>query len=89
MKILISGSSGFIGANLKNFLIENGCEVKRLVRKTTQKDDEISWDIPSESYELKDFEGFDAFINLSGENIFGIWTESKKKRIKTIELNLS
>ena len=87
MKILISGSSGFIGANLKNFLIENGCEVKRLVRKTTQKDDEISWDIPSESYELKDFEGFDAFINLSGENIFGIWTESKKKRIVESRLN--
>ena len=81
MKILISGSSGFIGTNLKDFLTKNGCEVKSLIRQKSIKDNEISWDIKSEEYVLNDFEGFDAFINLSGENIFGYWTKEKKKRI--------
>lgn len=81
MKILISGSSGFIGTSLINYLTKNGCEVKRLIRKSPQSGNEITWDIDTEKYEIDNFEGFDAFINLSGENIFGYWTEAKKKRI--------
>ena len=87
MKILISGSSGFIGTNLTEYLKEKGCDVIRLIRNNVENSDEISWDLSSETYKLKEFEGFDAFINLSGENIFGYWTKEKKKRIAESRLS--
>jgi len=87
MKILISGSSGFIGTQLTEYLNEKGYDVKRLIRKNTEKRDEIYWDITGEIYNLKEFEDFDAFINLSGENIFGYWTKEKKNKIVNSRLN--
>ena len=87
MKILISGSSGFIGTNLTGYLNQQGCEVKRLIRKESEKNDEITWDIAAEKYNLDEFEGFDAFINLAGENIFGYWTKKKKERIINSRIN--
>jgi len=87
MKILISGSSGFIGTHLSIYLKKQGYDVKRLVRNKAEKDDEIFWDITGNSYNLDEFEGFDSFINLSGDNIFGYWTKEKKKSIVDSRIN--
>lgn len=87
MKVLISGSSGFIGTELNRYLTERGAEVVRLLRKHASGKNNIFWNVESEKYNLQDFEGFDTVINLSGENIFGLWTKSKKKKIVDSRLN--
>ena len=84
MKILITGSSGFIGAELLAYLRGRGHEVRRLVRKEAQlKEDCILWDPQHHELNPADFEGFDVVINLAGENIMGgRWTPEKKRKIK-------
>lgn len=84
MKILITGSSGFIGSELLAYLRGRGHEVRRLVRKEAQlKDDCILWDPQHHELNPADFEGFDVVINLAGENIMGgRWTPEKKRKIK-------
>lgn len=84
MKIIVSGSSGFIGQPLVSFLRSQGHEVKRLVRlESDLSDDTIVWHPDKgEMPNFNDFEGVDAIINLAGENIFSLWTETKKKKIR-------
>ncbi len=75
MKILIAGSSGLVGSELVPFLEGAGHEVVRLVHG---KD----WDPEKFELDEKVFDGVDAVINLSGENIAsGRWTSAKKERI--------
>ncbi len=76
MRIIIAGSSGFVGSALVRFLREQGHVVKRLVRSASQLSDDA---ILCESTSL---EGCDAVVNLAGENVAsGRWTIDKKKRI--------
>lgn len=83
MKILIAGASGFIGEELIPFLIQAGHEVKKLVRKGSRVPfDGIRWDPEKGLFNEAEIEGFDAIINLAGDNISkGRWTEKKKKAI--------
>ncbi len=87
MKIIISGSHGFIGTPLVNFLKKEGHFIFNVVRRSVANDNEIFWDI--ETGELKgDIDGLDAFIHLAGENISsGRWTQEKKKRIRESRVN--
>lgn len=82
MKILIAGASGFIGSALVPFLEKNGHTVVKLVRQPLPKKNELSWDPENAEITLSELEGFDAWVNLSGENIAsGRWTDAKKQRI--------
>jgi uncharacterized protein len=83
MKIILTGSTGLIGSELVPFLKLKGHTVKKLVRqKQTLAEDEILWNPSTGQLELKELEGFDAVINLAGENIAdGRWNEEKKQRI--------
>lgn len=83
MKILIAGSSGFVGSILIPFLKDEGHSVFKLVRvKFTHDDSEIEWNPKKSILDAQKIEGFDAFINLAGDNISsGRWTEKKKKAI--------
>ncbi len=87
MKILLTGSSGLIGAALLNSFRERGYEVKRIVRSEKfLSEDAILWDPEHHEIRLDEFEGFDVVINLAGENIAsGRWTEEKKKKSATAE----
>lgn len=89
MRFLITGSSGFIGSALVETLRSQGEEVVRLLRtQDNLPDDAIGWDPEREKYNLKDFEHFDAVINLAGENIAsGRWTEEKKRKIHDSRVN--
>lgn len=83
MKVLISGSSGLVGTALLEKMKELGYVVKKLVRKRSDNEDEIYWDPYMQEINPKEIEGFNAFVNLSGENIAnGRWTERKKKAIR-------
>ena len=81
MRILLSGSSGFIGSHLKVFLERAGHIVIRLVRTKEQlAEDSIFWDPMQGEVRKEDFEGFDAVIHLAGTNIAkGRWTKKNKE----------
>lgn len=84
MKILISGSSGFIGSELKACLSSRGHEIIKLVHSEKHlTDDALLWDPEHRELDIKDFEGFDCVINIAGEPIAsGRWTPEKKKKIR-------
>jgi uncharacterized protein (TIGR01777 family) len=80
-KILVSGSSGLIGAALIPALKSNGYEIACLVRGAASGKDQIQWD-PAQPLVPESVSGFDAVVHLAGESIVGRWTEAKKRRIR-------
>jgi len=80
-KILVSGSSGLIGAALIPALKSSGYEITCLVRGTASSRDQIQWD-PAQPLVPESVSGFDAVVHLAGESIVGRWTEAKKRRIR-------
>jgi len=81
-KILIAGGSGFIGTELSAFLKISNHEVFLLTRNPKDERD-IHWNPAEQTLNPEDVEGFDIFINLSGENIGSKkWTSSRKKAIR-------
>lgn len=82
-RILISGSSGLVGTALQPFLQKSGYSIVKLVRnKKEESQDTILWEPEAEHIDLNAIEGFDAVINLAGENIAsGRWNDQKKQRI--------
>lgn len=83
MRILLSGSSGFIGIALLAFLKAQGHKVISLERGSPRKTirSAIYWNPQKKQCNLQQFEGFDAVIHLAGEPIVGFWTKTKKSRI--------
>ena len=84
MKILISGSSGLIGSSLNSSLLHESWEVSRLVRtESARSEQDIFWNPAEDEIETNRLEGFDGVVHLAGESIVGLWTVSKKDRIRT------
>ena len=83
MNILISGSTGFVGNNLVDFLTKNNHKVIRLVRKEEPyPEKQIYWNPNSGKMDINKDEKIDAVVHLAGENVGeGKWTEEKKKKI--------
>jgi hypothetical protein len=87
MKVLIAGASGLVGSALIPPLEADGAEVARLVR-TTPKPGEIEWHPNQGQMDAARLEGFDAVINLAGENVAGgRWTEEQKRKIHDSRVN--
>lgn len=82
MKVLIAGSSGFIGESLVSYLQGAGHEVYRLVRQGPLDDHHILFDPMMEKIDEERVEGFDVVVNLCGDNVGNArWTKHKKERI--------
>ncbi|MFS8563127.1 MAG: NAD-dependent epimerase/dehydratase family protein [Rhabdochlamydiaceae bacterium] len=79
-KILVSGSSGFIGKELVRYLREKKNTVVRLVRrKDPSETDSIYWDPEAGAIDPKQLIGIDEVIHLAGSPIFqGRWTAQKR-----------
>lgn len=77
---LISGASGLVGSAIVPALGREGHRVIRLVRRPPRNNDEIQWD-PAASVALPADVHLDNVIHLAGENISGLWTAEKKRRI--------
>ena len=72
MNIMISGSNGLIGRNLKNALTQQGHNIIRLSRDFSKP---------------IDFSNVDVVIHLAGENIAQKrWSEDQKNKIKNSRL---
>ena len=83
MKVLMSGSSGFIGSALNLELARRGHDVVRLVRSDPRPGStSIRWDPDHGELDARQVEGFDAVVNLAGEGIGSRrWNASHKQRI--------
>ena len=81
MKLLITGSSGFIGSALMSFMTAAGHDVRRLLR-SSPTDHDLLWSPEEGLIDLSGLGEIDAVIHLAGENIAsGRWTAAKKARI--------
>jgi hypothetical protein len=80
-KVLISGASGLIGSAIVSSFAKQGCDIHRLTRGQTQEKGAIPWD-PSQPVAEASVSGFGVVVHLAGENVFGIWTNEKKRRIR-------
>ncbi|MCE5228705.1 TIGR01777 family oxidoreductase [bacterium] len=84
MKILIGGSSGFIGSRLVAHLRAAGHAVVRLKRAPASPGDpSVVWQPEAGKLDPRELAGIDAVINLSGENLMsGRWTPERKAAIR-------
>jgi hypothetical protein len=82
-KILLSGASGLVGAEFMAFLQALGHDVYCLKRgKTDMQRQIIGWNPEQDGNHIDAFEGFDAIVHLSGENIAKKrWSKAQKERI--------
>jgi hypothetical protein len=87
MKIAIAGSSGLVGSALIPILQSDGNQITRLVR-SSPKPGEIEWHPNQDKVSALGLEGFEAIINLAGENIAGgRWTDDQKRKIRDSRMN--
>lgn len=80
MRVLISGSSGFLGTALLSALAAEGHEPVRLVRDGTSGAGGLRWDLSRGI--IDDLSGIDAVFHLAGAGIGDKrWTDSRKRVI--------
>lgn len=84
MRIAITGASGLIGSAITRQLRADGHSITRLVRsrEAAREADAVFWSPARDEIDAEGLAGHDAIVNLAGENIFGIWTEAKRRRIR-------
>ena len=89
MRVLISGSSGFIGSALVTHLRSAGHSVIRLVRSASDAEDgSVNWDPEQGRIQSSELDGFDAAIHLGGENVTARrWSQAHKDRIHSSRID--
>jgi uncharacterized protein (TIGR01777 family) len=91
MRILVSGSTGFVGTALVDTLERQGHSVARLLRPETAeksvaggKAQAIRWDPVARQFDGAAAEGADALIHLAGASIAGgRWNAARKNLLRT------
>ncbi|WP_299057276.1 TIGR01777 family oxidoreductase [uncultured Nocardioides sp.] len=92
MKVVVAGSSGFLGSHLVRRLRERGHEVTRLVRRASEGPDESTWDPDGGALDRTLVGGADVVVNLAGSPTAGNphskkWArELRESRIRTTSL---
>jgi uncharacterized protein len=99
MKVLITGGTGFIGAQVTKKIIEQGNQAILLIRSKPRPDNELL--LPGVSFvqygyekdskiPLELMQGVDAVINMAGEPIFtGRWNKEKMMKIRESRINIT
>lgn len=83
MRVAVLGASGLIGTALCADLAAKDVAVMRFVRSGDNATDTIVWDPEQGFLDRLRIEGFDAIVNLMGENIaHGRWTPERKHRLR-------
>jgi uncharacterized protein len=95
MRILVSGSTGFLGTALVETLPGQGHAITRLVRPATAPKDiagvhaqAIAWDPVAGQFDAAGAEGAEALIHLAGASIAGgRWNASRKELLRTSRID--
>lgn len=84
LRILVTGSTGFVGSALVPFLSASGHRVGRLIRTLPRKGkSEFQWGPETGFIDTAHLEGMDGVVHLAGESIAtDRWTAEKKARIR-------
>lgn len=77
----MTGSTGLIGSALIPALEAAGHSVTRVVRPGSRAQG-IMWDPAAGTIDRDSLEGYHGVVHLAGESIFGLWTSTKKRRIR-------
>lgn len=85
MKIVIAGSSGFIGTHLASFFGKRG-DTLILLSRQPDKPNAYFWDPHEKQIDPSILEGAEIVINLAGESILGRWNQKKMDRIRESRL---
>ncbi|MEV0648364.1 TIGR01777 family oxidoreductase [Phytomonospora sp. NPDC050363] len=87
MRIVIAGSSGYLGGALVSRLHEHGHDVVRLVRREALTDDQVEWDPYRKPFDPAVLDGADAVVNLCGAGVGDKrWTPAYKGLIQASRL---
>lgn len=81
MKLGITGATGFVGKRLIQAATRSGIEVIAYTRDPSRA---VGGCVETRGFSLDkvpDFSGCDGIIHLAGENVAGLWTAAKKRRI--------
>ena len=88
MRILVAGSSGFLGTALRVRLAEEGHEVRRLVRKAVVSSSEFHWDPAAGRINARALDGVDVIINLAGPPVFTRpWTAARRELLRSARID--
>ena len=95
MRVLVSGSTGFLGTALVETLEGQGHAVARLVRPATSRknagsarEQTVVWDPVAGQFDAAGAEGADALIHLAGASIAGgRWNASRKALLRTSRID--
>ncbi|MCP2275264.1 hypothetical protein SAMN04244553_2627 [Nocardia amikacinitolerans] len=83
MRIVVAGTSGFLGKYLVSKLNDEGHDVVRLVRREAVRPDEISWDPYGSHFDSGIVAGAGAVINLCGATVAGKrWSPAYKEEMR-------
>jgi uncharacterized protein (TIGR01777 family) len=91
MRILVSGSTGFVGTALAQSLQTEGHEIVRLLRPASPHKiagataaQSIAWDPVANKFDATAAEGADALVHLAGASIAeGRWNAARKQLLRT------
>jgi uncharacterized protein (TIGR01777 family) len=82
MRIIVAGSTGYIGSALVTSLRSDGHEVVRLVRRATAGPDEVRWNPAAGELDPTVLHGADVAVNLAGVGVGDRrWTDGYKRLI--------
>lgn len=95
MRILVSGSTGFVGTALIESLQRQNHTVARLRRPATRKNgaaasrgETVAWDPVAGTFDAAAAEGSDALVHLAGASIAdGRWNASRKQLLRTSRID--
>ena len=89
MRVLISGSTGFVGTALTEHLKAQGHEIVRLVRRRAgHPEPQVEWHPERGEIDAPALTGIDGVVHLAGESVFALrWTDAKKERIRDSRVN--
>ena len=82
MHVLVTGSTGLVGAALVPFLAAQGHQVTRLVRRSGVEPGTARWNPDAGTIDREALRGVQAAVHLAGESIVGRWTGAKKRAIR-------
>lgn len=66
MRVLMAGSSGFLGTHLREHLASAGHDVRRLVRREPGGEDQVRWDPYAGDVPRAEVDAADVVVNLAG-----------------------
>lgn len=90
MRFAITGATGLVGSEVSRQLRAAGHEITPVVRSFSSVghgERAVVWDPERGVIEADGLDGCDVVIHLAGESIAGVWTGSKKRRIRESRVN--